>query len=786
MRRFLLSFITTLFILTNSAYAQRVGVVMSGGGAKGLYHIGVLQALEENSIPIDYVGGTSMGAIIGSLYAAGYSPDEIAEIATSGKLESWVSGKIDNNYGSYFREHNQFKREDPILTIRFDTKNPETTLHLPRGFIPSIQIDMALGSYFSPANVVSKGDFSQLMVPFFCVASDINSERQKVVFTQGDLGLAVRASMALPLAFKPITRDSMILYDGGIVDNFPWRSMAELHSPDVIIGVSCSSKNVDTSKDISIIDHVLLLTMNRSDYNIPDSLGIMIEREVPTGTLDFSDVRKVIRMGYDDTISKLDSITLRISSRRTPPEEFAVRRKEFVAKRPELIFDSYKVDGLTPDQEQYVYEYMSTTRKEFAANPQEMTFSELETNLYSILSSNDFLSEYPIINFDDSTQRYNFNIALTTKPSLKLSLGGNLSSTAFNQIYLSLDYHTIGAVAKTAYAEVYWGPAYTTAIIGGRMDAYRKAPLFLDSYLCLSSKNLNHGNFGNLTDVSNTLGVKIGDNYLSLGAGFPISKRMMFTARANVGRENYEYAEQYANSSVIDSSKSIDQTKLRFMAVKGEVERITLDKLLFPTRGSKLTLSGMVLFGRESNYCKDVDVVKLFETIPKIDHRWFGVRLNYEKYITSPRSKSWFSMGLNLDGVFTTVDDLATFTATSLALPAYNPTLHSQMVFLPEYSARHYVGGGLIPQFTLYKNLYAQCGVYAMFREKYIDEKGEVSRPIGDSYSMQFISDLSIFYHTRMGPVSLALTKYNLHNMDNLYLTFNFGFSMFAPKGTFY
>ncbi len=785
MRRFLLSFIALLLILMNQLYSQSVGVVMSGGGAKGLYHVGVLQALEENSIPIDYVCGTSIGAIVGGFYAAGYSPEEIAQIATSGRLESWVTGRIDNNYGAYFREHNQFRRDDPILTVRFDTKNPQSALHLPSGLISTTQIDMALSSYLSPANVVSEGDFNNLMVPFFCVASDINSERQKVIFTHGDLGIAVRASMALPLAFKPVVKDSMILYDGGISDNFPWRSMMELHSPDMLIGVSCSSKNVDTSKDVSIIDNVFLLTMNRTDYNIPDSVGMMIERDVAVGTLEFANAQKIIQTGYDDAMAMMDSIQLRIP-RRTTPEEFAQRRAEFRGAIPELIFDSYKVDGLTPEQEQYVYGYMATSRKGLTSNPKEMKYDELETNLYSILSSNNFLSEYPTINYSDSTQRYAFRVSLANKPSLKLSLGGNLSSTAFNQIYLSLNYTNIKTVAKTAYADVYWGPAYTAGIMGGRMDAYRRAPLFLDGYLCFSSKNLRHGNFGNLSDVSNTLAVKVGDNYASVGVGFPVSKRMMFTTRANFGRENFQYDEQYANPSVIKISNSIDQTKFRFVALKGELERITFDKPLFPTKGSKLTFSGIILYGDESNYYKDDKLATSFETIPKVNHKWFGLRINYDKYINSPRSKSWFSMGVNLDGVYTNVSDFATFTATTLAMPAYRPTLHSQMVFLPEYSARYYVGGGVIPQFTLTKNLYLQGGFYAMFREKYVDDNGVVQMQLGEDYSVHFITDLSLFYHTRIGPVSLALTKYNLYNSDNLYLTFNFGFSMFAPKGTFY
>ncbi len=779
----LLSFITILYIFLAPAYSQKIGVVMSGGGAKGLYHVGVLKALEENSIPIDYVAGTSMGAIIGSLYVAGYSPDEIAYIATSGELQRWMGGRLDSNYGAYFREHNQFLKDDPLLSVRLDTKDKGKILHLPSGIIESVQVDMALSDYLAPAEVASNGDFDNLMVPFLCVASDIASNRQEVVFREGNLAQAVRASMALPVAFKPVKKEDMILYDGGISNNFPWQQMLSSFEPDLMIGVSCSTDDI-TTDNISMIDHIYMLTMNRTEYNMPEDISIHIKRNVESGTLDFSQANEIIALGYEDAINNMDSIKLR-TTRRTSPAEFEARRQEFRAKSPELIFDNYEVEGLEPDQLQYVYAYMATNKRGHYVQQREMTFEELKTTLYSILSSNDFSTEFPEITYNPNTQRYKFKIKLENKPSLKLSLGGNLSSTPFNQIYLSVDYKTIGKTAKTAYAELYLGPVYTAGIVGGRIDLFRRTPLFLDTYFNLSSKNLRHGNFGNLTDVDNTSPVKVSDNYASVGMGAPISKRMMFLARINYGRELYNYNETLPDPSILDISEAINKTRFRFSAAKTELERTTFDKPLFPTRGSKLNLSAIFVHGKEDNTRADTpETSNSFETLPSIKHTWYGVHLGYEKYITS--DKSWFSLGINVDGVYTTVDDFATDIATSLALPAYQPTLHSRMVFMPEYSARWYLGGGVIPLFMVAKNFHIQCGVYTMFREKYVESSGDIPFPIDNRYSLQFISDFSMIYHTRFGPLSLALTKYNLSTRDNMYLTFNFGFSIFAPKGMFY
>lgn len=790
MFRILLSFIAVLLFLINSAYSQTIGVVMSGGGAKGLYHIGVLKALEENSIPIDYVAGTSMGAIVGSLYAAGYSPQEISDIATSGELASWVSGRIDNNYGAYFREHTKIRQRDDLLGLRLESdESSKASLYMPRSVIPSIQVDMALSNYLYPATVACEGNFDNLMVPFMCVASDIMERRQKVIFQSGDLGRAVRASMALPVAFKPIINDEQVLYDGGISDNFPWQPMMRTMRPDFMIGVSCTSDEYTPDESVSMVDHILMLTMNRTNYEMPEDVSIFIEHDVPVGTLDFSKAQMVIDLGYSDAMEMMDSIKGR-TTRRTSPEEFERRRREFRAKSPELIFDSYKIEGLSPEQLQYVYSNVAISRKDHKVLQREMTFEELKTNLYSILSSNDFTTEYPILNYNDSTQRYSFQMKLNNKPSMKLSFGGNLSSTPFNQIYAGLDYSVIGATAKTLYAELYLGPVYTTGIIGARIDLYRKSPIFFDTYYSLSYVNLRHGNFGALTDITNTLSHKGVDNYYSIGLGMPVSRRMMFSVRANVGLINEKYNGLASNQQVLSTDVLIDQTKLRYGAAKAEVERITFDKPLYPTKGSKLTVSAMFLHGTERSYYEDAAAVVdtySYLTLPNINHNWYGFRVMYDKYITSPKSSAWFSMGVNIDGVYTTADDFATSTATSLMLPSYQPTPHSKMVFMPEYSAASYVAGGLIPQFTLSENLYLHTGMYAMFRDRYEEASGSVvSPPIGSKYSVHFITDLSLIYHTRIGPLSLALTKYNLSSMDNMYLTFNFGYSIFTPRGTFY
>ena len=153
--------IITLILLLSAtlASAQRVGLVLSGGGAKGLYHIGVIKALEENGIPIDYVSGTSMGAIIAGLYAIGYTPEQMAEIFESNQIKYWMSGKIEDKYIYYFKQR---RPNAAMITLRIDFRNPQriAKLQLPTSLIQSNWLSSNFSRDPRPSAAVTSTSFS--------------------------------------------------------------------------------------------------------------------------------------------------------------------------------------------------------------------------------------------------------------------------------------------------------------------------------------------------------------------------------------------------------------------------------------------------------------------------------------------------------------------------------------------------------------------------------------------------------------------------------------------------
>ena len=749
-----------------SVRAQRVGVVMSGGGAKGLYHIGVLEALEEHGVPIDYVAGTSMGSIVAAMYAAGYSPAEMRAIVRSGAVQEWIAGRIDpSRYKPYYR---QAGTSPSFFNLWLDFGSKDKVFKLPKSLISSTQIEMAFLELFTPATTAAEGDFSRLMVPFLCVAADMN-RREPVTLRSGSLPEAVRASMSIPLAFKPLQKGDRLYYDGGIFDNFPWRPLDETFRPDLLIGSICTSGNTVPDADDSLLDQAFMLVMSGTDYTLPEERGVTIRRAVPVGMLDFDESEAIMNAGYEDAMRQMPEILARVDSLWTP-ERYAARREAFRAKCPPLVFNDYRFEGLNERQTAYVRDYVRADLHT-PGRQRQMNFEGLRTNLFRVLTSGDYTMEMPTVAYDSIAERYSFAATLHTRPNFKLMIGGNISSTAFNQAYIGVDYQTVGRVAHRLGANLYLGPTHTWGSLGGRVDFYLNDPFFLTYGYNFSVKNLEHGSFGRISRISNTLQIKTDDSYASLGTGFRLTHRSMIELKLHAGQASYKYG------SVL-SPTGRDRTRFLFAGARLELARNTFDKFIYPTRGSELHLSAIYVGGRDKLRRQGTP-----HFAPGVHREWFGGRFRYEKIFDMPLVK-WFSMGLHLEGVYTNHPDFTTLGATLLSAPAYEPIPHAKQIFMPDFCAKRYVAGGLNPTIDLMPNFFLRLGFYTMYRSA--NRYGRDALVPWSDRRLHHISEASLVYHTPIGPVNLSMIKYDFRGWKNTYLMFNFGYPIFAPKATFY
>ena len=334
-----------------SASAQSVGLVLSGGGAKGIAHIGVIKALEENNIPIDFVTGTSMGSIVGGLYACGYSPEEMMELIQSKGFSYWSTGQIDDRYVYYFSKPDA----SPAIfnvNVSLGDSTKTTTSILPTSLINPLPMNFAFMELFAPYTAQCGGNFDNLFVPFRCVASDIYDKR-KVVMSSGRVGDAIRASMTFPVAFKPIKMGGKYMFDGGIYDNFPVDVMNDDFSPSFIIGVDVTAGNEEVDED-NLIEQIEAMVMQPQNDTVDARNGIKISLNLQKfGLLDFPKAQAIYQIGYNRTIEMIDSIKSRIG-RRIDASMVALRRQVFKCKTPELRFTDVKVEGAERSQNEYV------------------------------------------------------------------------------------------------------------------------------------------------------------------------------------------------------------------------------------------------------------------------------------------------------------------------------------------------------------------------------------------------------------------------------------------------
>lgn len=747
--------------------AQSVGLVMSGGGAKGLYHIGVLRALEENGIPIDYIAGTSMGSIVGGLYAAGYTIEEMEEVAMSGDLERWVSGRIDEKYSYYYIQRDHISSMitlpvGPSLDRETEAATGRSRIILPGAMMNTAEIDLALNSFFAQASTVAAGNFDNLMIPFRCMATDM-SEHRAVELSSGDLPLAIRASMALPVAFPPVVVDSVLMCDGGCYDNFPWRSIEDNFHPDVLIGACCVDIKPKNLRNASVVEQVMSLITKHTDFDMPEGRSVLIQREVEASALDFKRAEEIMAAGYNDALEAMPRIKALVARRMTE-EEFKRRREEFLARYPRAVMGDIEVLGLNENQARVVRDMMHLGHHR-QKDTLPLTGDEVSENYLTLLANVDVDSDFPIFRYNEATERFDITLPLSVKPKFDIAIGGNISSTAFNQAYIGLEYGWWSRVGQSFNLDILLGPVYTMARLKGRTTLIHDTPIYFDYSYNFNIHNTLKGNFGNLTEVDNAEQMRMMEQFLSVGVGTAFTRKSIADLTVNAGRSSYSYE--------MEGYPKRQYTHFSYVAGGLSIERTSLNKPLFPTSGSRLAASGIYVYGRDERDSRAGIIYPDPEDRFSRIRQWWGVKALWEQYFDVIPS-GVFSWGYAVEGVYTNHPTFDSKEATILSSPQYAPLLHSRMIYMPEFRADRYLGVGLMPTVRIVNNLYARLSLYAMWRDRY---EGEV---------MHYMSDLSIIYHTPIGPVSLALTKYDFKSGKNLYLTFNFGYAIFGRKGLFY
>ncbi|MDE5848181.1 MAG: patatin-like phospholipase family protein, partial [Muribaculaceae bacterium] len=448
---------------------DKVGLVLSGGGAKGVAHVGVIKALEDNDIPIDYVAGTSMGSIVGSLYSCGWTPDSMLNMMTSPDFLMWSMGIVPRERLSLVSMPEPTPEWGKI-SFGGDGSGNIASQVLPKSLISPTPMNMEFLKLYTPYTKACGEDFDNLFVPFRCVFSDVY-KKHKVVCRKGSLGESVRGSMSFPLVYRSIVVDSILAFDGGIYDNFPVDVMREDFNPDFIIGVSVSKPDGKPKVD-NMYSELEDLIIQNNDYSLDPEIGIKIQVPVTQfNVLSFDDAQEIYNIGYQTGLQWVDSIKSRLKARR-PLAEVNERRAEFAAKVPEVAFKSVSTPGLTGRESEYL-KSIFTSRERHTG---QISMEDVEDAYYSVVSQGDVEELLPEMNGDDLV------LKATLKQPWRASAGGWLSTGVGSFIYAGVGYHSLKKNSLDALLSVWGGQSYMAVRLKGRirLNSYNPSYIFLE------------------------------------------------------------------------------------------------------------------------------------------------------------------------------------------------------------------------------------------------------------------------------------------------------------------
>ena len=570
---------------------HRVGLVLGGGGARGIAHVGVLQMLQELHVPVDCVAGTSMGSIIGGLYAAGMTPEEMTK--TVQRID-WRAAFTDGppRADLPFRT----KQQQRVLLTNNGVGIKGGQVQLPQGLLQGQNLLLLLQELSLPAAKIR--DFDQLRVPYRAVATDL-ATGAPVVLKSGDLAMAMRASMSIPSALVPVELDGKLLVDGGVSNNIPVDVVRELCRPDVIIAVDVGSPLAPASELNSLLSITGQLTSILTVRNAQQQIRTLGRRDIlitpdlgDISSIAFDRSRAAVTIGYaaaNDKRGELSQLSLSLAA-----------YQAHLAGRPELpenhqpVIDFIRIKNTTRLSDQVI-------EKQLNVKPGEpLDPEELNRNLNIIYGMGDFQQvTYSLVEKDgktglvvEATQQHIGTNAL----NFGLFLGANMKGDSLFNLSVAYTMSKINSLG---------GQWRNFVQIGGNIkletDFYQPLDAaqeyFINPYFSYQQYNLDLLDDSNEDNASfriyrANIGMEVGRNLEHWG-------RLSLGLRYGPGKNDLRFGQISTNENTINEGSFDDGGySIRWAAD-------TLDNLNFPTSGYYANLvfyDSLTALGASNNF----------------------------------------------------------------------------------------------------------------------------------------------------------------------------------------
>ena len=703
----------------------KIGLVLSGGGAKGLAHIGVLKEIDKAGLQIDYIGGTSMGAIIGGLYASGYSGIQIEEIVNSINLEDVLQDVLPRN-AKPFSEKEFGEKHAIVLPL---TKKG---IGLPRA-VSKGQNVLNLFSYLL-SSVDNVTDFKKLPIPFFCIATDVETGKM-VLLEKGSLPIALRASGSFPTLLNPVEKDNHLLIDGGIANNFPTNIM-KMKEVDIIIGVDVQSdliKREGLNSVITILNQIVSYNIYEQSKKGEKDADIYIQPDISDFTVvDFDKSKQILAKGEEvgkmyqktfDSLAQLQTI-------KRPRPKLIINDERF-------YIEKIQVDG----EENYTEAYVRGKLK--IRKGDSITRKEL-TQRINFLTSTD---NYERVDYKIVDGNLKFTVKeKKLKPSIRLGahydqLYQSAILANFNNKHLLINNDELSVDLilgdQFRYNLNYFvdNGFYTSYGFKSRYNHFRANTRFnLADNPSINKINLNYSDFTNEFFVQTTFGRKFA---LGFTAEFKKLEITTETITALAGKRRFTF----------DDSN--------YFNLSAYLKLDTYDKKSFPTRGFYADVGGKW-------YVSSSDHLNNFKSFPQIQGRLGFAATAWDRLTFQYTNDAGFTFENPASEIF------------DFYLGGYNQNFINTFVPLYGYevaqlSGKSFLRSEFLLRYRILDNHYASfIANYARVDENVFSDGRDLFEDVLAGYAVGYSLD------TRLGPIEIKYS-WSPENSEGHWL-FNLGF----------
>lgn len=739
---------------------QRVGLVMSGGGAAALAHIGVIKALEENDIPIDYITGTSMGAFVGAMYAVGYTPAQMDSLVTSNLFMLAATGELENKRRYYyFNQNKNASMVNLMINNRFNVQSL-----LPTNLIKPTLMDLLLLEHFTPAAAKAGYDFNKLVVPYRCVAADIENKKE-VIFSDGNLAEAVRASVTYPFYFEPVPIGNKMLFDGGLYNNFPMDVMYDAFMPDYIIGSNVTG-NIEPPRDNDLLSQLKNMIMDKSSFEPVCEEGIIIQSNLDVGTFEFQNVRQIIDRGYQKAILMIDSIRVDVK-RLQNAEQLKAKRSVFRGDQKPLSFDNIKINGVNASQSQYVSKLIGLHK-----NEDTLSFNTFRRRFYHLVQDNKIKYVFPSAVKSPNSEHYTLNLYVKKEKEVSVEFGGHVSSKPVNTGYIGLRYNHFARRSVSLYANTYFGKFYGSAHVKLNVEIPGKVKLSIAPIFTLNRWDY-FKSFANFFEESKPSFIVQNDWYTGIEVTTPLGTNSILQLDGKYAR----LLDQYYQNDLFTPSDTSDQTYFRNITTGLKYENNTLNRKEFPSLGHLVDVKVRYINGREETVPGSTNPGDLKSNVFR---QWVQFEAEVHQYFRVGR---FFSPGVFFQAVYTNRPLFSNYSATIISAPSFQPVPESRTFFQEEFRAHQYLAGGIKGIVNFTKNIHLRLEGYSFLPYRRIVRDENNMAQYGPVWERPyFMGSSAVVYHSPIGPISFSANYYENRPDEHWSFLFSFGYAIFNKR----